>query len=493
MQENSHKLFRNSVLYTLGSAGQRLLGLLLLPIYTRYLSPDEYGVIGLLVPLISIIIPIFSIGLSASIGVCYFQGATESDRSAVIKTAVIITRLSCCILIAATYFNLNYLVAQLVGADEYTNHLLVVILTAAFGLLVLPYQLECQFHGQAGRIVLVTLISTIFAAIVGLVLVTRFELTSFGVLVAGLVGQGISLLLFSVLSQNVSNTFAKVHRKNAIDLITYGLPMLPSLCLLFLIQNMVRWPLEKQFGASEVGIYALGINFGSVMGLVCAGFVSAWLPWALSLSKTWDKDCALVGLRFSQAYTIGGGAVCFFFIFAKPVASFLLDEAFFNSWSVIGLSAFAALFTALFSLLLPPVYIAKKVWMVLISQGLALLVLIVSLRIFIQFGAAGAALCTVIASGSMCFFQVLVNRWFLKVTDTPINIRHAMLVVMLVVFIGTVSFYINFELSVVCAILVLFQLIFTGVATYYLLVCKPQSIFYIDIILRFSEWFIRKK
>lgn len=493
MKENSHKLLRNSVLYTLGSASQRLFGLLLLPIYTRYLSPDEYGVIGILVPLISIIIPIFSIGLSASIGVCYFQEATEAARGVLIKTAVIITRLSCCVLILATYFNLEYLVAQLVGGDEYTNHLLVVILTAAFGLLALPYQLECQFKGQAGRIVLVTLISSIFAAIVGVVLVARFELTSFGVLVAGLVGQGISLFLFSVLSQNVSKTFTKVHRKNAIELVTHGLPMLPSLCLLFLIQNMVRWPLEKQFGASEVGIYTLGVNFGSVMGLVSAGVVSAWMPWALSMSKTWDKDCALVGIRFSQAYTIGGGFVCFFFIFAKPVAAFFLDEAFFNSWSVIGLTAFAALFTALFSLLLPPVYIAKKVWTVLISQGLALLVLFLSLRFFIQFGALGAALCTVIASGSMCFFQVLVNRWFLEVTDTPINIRHAMLVLTAVSFTGTVSFYVNFEMSLVSVISVLFQLIFTGAVIHHLFIRKAQSISCRELKQGLLGWFIKKK
>ena len=82
-----------------GSTIQRLIGVILLPIYTRFLTPIEYGTIGLLILIQALAVSIFSLGLSVSIGVCYFNESAEEKRGMIILAANIITLLTACILI----------------------------------------------------------------------------------------------------------------------------------------------------------------------------------------------------------------------------------------------------------------------------------------------------------------------------------------------------------------------------------------------------------
>ena len=55
MFERLKELVRHSAVYGLGSIVARVLGVLLLPLYTRYLSPRDYGLIETLVALSAVL------------------------------------------------------------------------------------------------------------------------------------------------------------------------------------------------------------------------------------------------------------------------------------------------------------------------------------------------------------------------------------------------------------------------------------------------------
>jgi len=55
MIERLKELARHSAIYGLGSIVARILGVLLLPLYTRYLSPGDYGLIETLVALSAVL------------------------------------------------------------------------------------------------------------------------------------------------------------------------------------------------------------------------------------------------------------------------------------------------------------------------------------------------------------------------------------------------------------------------------------------------------
>ena len=48
-------------------------GLIMLPLFTSYLSPTEFGILAMLALLTMVVQPIFSLGLTVAMGANYFE------------------------------------------------------------------------------------------------------------------------------------------------------------------------------------------------------------------------------------------------------------------------------------------------------------------------------------------------------------------------------------------------------------------------------------
>ena len=60
-------LAKNTIIVSIGKISTQLISFLLLPLYTAYLSTNEYGTVDLLNTLISLIIPIISLKIDQGI------------------------------------------------------------------------------------------------------------------------------------------------------------------------------------------------------------------------------------------------------------------------------------------------------------------------------------------------------------------------------------------------------------------------------------------
>src|SRR5258708_35849086 len=89
---SSRSLFKNilqgTTLYTLAQMGQRLAGILLLPIMTRALAPSDYGIADLLEQIGTVLTLLLCGNFSAGLGYFYFRAQSEDERRRVIGTTV---------------------------------------------------------------------------------------------------------------------------------------------------------------------------------------------------------------------------------------------------------------------------------------------------------------------------------------------------------------------------------------------------------------------
>ena len=82
---SAYKLVRNSFLYGLGDLLQKFLSVLLIPIYTRYLDPSEYGVLALLGILTLVVSTLTLCGLTNGISrYFYYTDEENTTKSEVI-------------------------------------------------------------------------------------------------------------------------------------------------------------------------------------------------------------------------------------------------------------------------------------------------------------------------------------------------------------------------------------------------------------------------
>ena len=90
IKSKNYKFVIDSIFYGVGQVFQRAIALITLPFFITFIDPINYGVIGLLTTLSVFIVPIFTFGLSSSMGVSYFD-SKKKDRSDVISISFLLS------------------------------------------------------------------------------------------------------------------------------------------------------------------------------------------------------------------------------------------------------------------------------------------------------------------------------------------------------------------------------------------------------------------
>jgi hypothetical protein len=102
---NLARLTRHSAIYGLGDLVARLLGVLLLPLYTAYLSPADYGKIEILVAASAVLLVVLRRGVSEGFFRFYFDSPETAHRRTVVRTTFWFTMTTATVaLVLATAF-----------------------------------------------------------------------------------------------------------------------------------------------------------------------------------------------------------------------------------------------------------------------------------------------------------------------------------------------------------------------------------------------------
>ncbi|MCW5599812.1 MAG: oligosaccharide flippase family protein [Nitrosomonas sp.] len=405
MSAGSRELLANTLIYGFGGAISRLVSIVVLPVLTYYLTPQEFGVIAMLALLGMVLTPLFSLGLGVSIGIHYHNQTAVRDRNAVIWTAFFIFLAGAFILTTLGLLGTNHIRGFLFSENGWADEVRLAIISSAIAIPVQAWQLKLQFESKARAFVLLSICSAVFSAFLVLYFVVTLRRSIGGYFEAIIISQLISLALFTFVAARgsqvvLSGEYAKLLLKS-------GLPLAPSFIFLFVIQNGARYFLEGSRGLHEVGIYSLGVSIGMVFSIFTTAFIAAWTPFALSYSGKQEQarhDLARVSLQF---FVGAGMCVLLFFFFAKPVINIFAAPEYSGAYMIVGMTAASQFLSALFLMALPPVYFAQRVHVVLAVQAISAIVAICLCFLFVPvWGALGAAYAVLIAHLAMLLIQL---------------------------------------------------------------------------------------
>lgn len=406
MREQLARLARGAAIYGIGGVLSRVISLLLLPLFTAYLAPADYGVIAMLGLLGFLLVPVFTMGLGTSMGLSYFEPSVEERKSTTVWTAFSILLASSAAMVLFGTLFAREISVLLFRTDAYMDLVVLSILATAAGILSLPFTLALQLEERAALFVVLSTLSSLASIFLTFLMVVVLRGGVRGFVLAGLWSQALMFLAFlAPAAMRKIRWDGQVAR----DLLKYGFPMIPSFAGLFVLQQGNRYILEHFRGLEELGLYAVGHNIGFAMTLLVNAFSSAWPPYFLSFTGKQEEARALFG-RIGTYYVFGLGAVSLlFYLFAKPVVLILTQPLFHSSWSVVGLTATACFFNGAFSLFLPPVYFAKEVRSVTAVQIVAALVSLgLAILLIPPFGIVGAGL--TLAGGALAM-AALMQAW----------------------------------------------------------------------------------
>ena len=282
-------VLRHASIYSLGTVGIRIGGLLLVPLYTYNLTPGEYGIMEYL-DLISVFISmLFSLGLASSIYRYYYDAADEAGRKTVVATTFITTLFTSAVIAGAMLLLAPTIAARVFHNPLFHRYLTILFIGFAFNA-VAEFGMTYVSVMQKSKVYSTIKITRFLADVslnVWFLLGLRWGVQ--GLLVSNLithVAMATFLYIVFVRPQGLSFSWTILKR-----MVQYGLPLaLVQLCL-FAINFSDRFFLQAYTDFTQVGIYALAYKFGIMMNtLVVSNFFQIWQAKSFEVANAPDAD-----------------------------------------------------------------------------------------------------------------------------------------------------------------------------------------------------------
>jgi O-antigen/teichoic acid export membrane protein len=266
-----------ALLYALSSVLSRAVSFVMLPVYTRYLTPVDYGLIQLLDMTIDIVGMLFTAGITSGLQRFYFKASTEDERRAIVSTTF---AFELGMALIGTVLLLG--VAPLVwrrGLHGAGSILLVRVAALNFSLAILtrlPQQL-LEIRQKASASVVISVSRLICQLTLNIVFVVGLKKGALGILLSTCLTHiifGLPLCIW--LLREVGIAFRRTIIR---ELRRFGVPYQLAFAGSFIATFGDRFFLQAYHGAAEVGRYGLAYQFGFILAMLTyAPFQSAWLP-----------------------------------------------------------------------------------------------------------------------------------------------------------------------------------------------------------------------
>ncbi|MBA2296891.1 MAG: lipopolysaccharide biosynthesis protein, partial [Actinobacteria bacterium] len=273
------RLGKHSAIYGLGGIVSRVIAVFLLPLYTRYLEPSDFGAVGLLVGLSAVLVTILRAGISSAFFRFYFDAKDTAERLLVLRTSFWFTMASATAGLAAGVLLAEPL-AELLLLDDAN------LVRAAFvGIWAqMNYeQLTALFRVEerSGLFVLASLVNIAVTIATTLVLVVGYDQGALGVIVGNFTGT--LAVYLALLGYRRAQLGLQLSRPMLREMNRFGVPLVPSALALIALNFGDRFFLNELVGTAEVGRYELGVRIASAMVLLITAFRTAWPAFAYSI------------------------------------------------------------------------------------------------------------------------------------------------------------------------------------------------------------------
>jgi O-antigen/teichoic acid export membrane protein len=275
------RLARHSAIYGLGGIVSRILAVLLLPLYTSYLTKADYGKIETLVAGSTVLVILLRAGISTAFFRFYFDSTDAARRLVVVRTSFWFTMASATLGLVAGMSLAAPISNALFGTSADGD-----LVRAAFvGIWAqMNYeQLTSLFRVEERSVAFVIAsLANIFITVTATVLlVVVFDKGPLGVIVGNFLGTlCVYLALLSYRREQLGLQFDGTLMR---EMNRFGWPLVPSALALWVTNFSDRLFLVKLSGPDEVGLYSIGVRIASVIVLFLTAFRTAWPAFAYSI------------------------------------------------------------------------------------------------------------------------------------------------------------------------------------------------------------------
>ena len=324
---------RHSVVYGIGGILTKAVSFLLLPFYTHYLTPRDYGVLKILDLSMSLLAMFLNMGVTAALLKYYGSAETDEERRNVIGSTFLFALSTGAFIFFAGMPFIPKLTLFLLGPQVPSSYMFV-----SFGGFVLNYISNVPYtHLRAkeasGRIVVFDIVVAVAILTLNIYFIVSWHMSLFGVLLSPLiVGVSKMLVLIKWMAQDIAirMDWGLLRR-----ILRFGAPLILFNLTMFTLNFSDRYFLQRIVSLDAVGLYAVGYKFGFMLNfLLIQPFNMMWQARMYLVYRRTDH-CRIFGqvfVLYSAALLLGALGLA---LFGPEIVRIMADRSYAAAGSVV--------------------------------------------------------------------------------------------------------------------------------------------------------------
>ncbi len=343
----------------------KFLNFLLVPIYAKCFTPEQYGVIDLFDALVFFLLIVASLEIPTSMGRFFYDEESMEHKRKIVNTSLILTLFFVVLTISVTLFFKWTVLDEFLAGRGYENMLNVAMvwlftLTINTFLSFIP-----RYDNRPKTYVTVGIISIATKLIFSILFVVVLKVGLMGVLYGYICGNVASILLYLWVSRHYFR--AVFSWKYARRMLGYALPLLVGSILVEIWKPWLRHLIRQYYPMAVVGLYGFAIRLTSVNMIVHGAFKTAWKPLLFEKKGEFihgDAMKRISGLVAMASILMG----CLIACFAKEATIFIGSREYLDSVQLTGLLAVSGIIQMLCELRGFGPYIADRTYVVALAN-----------------------------------------------------------------------------------------------------------------------------
>ena len=400
------QLVANTLIFGIGAFSSKVLVFFLMPLYTRVLSTEDYGVVDLIVQTANLLIPLVSVGISNAV---IRFGLEKNVRKKDVFSVGLLT-------LAGGY--LIFLLAmpairKIRYVSDYTWLVYLYVLTSAL-------RAMCSQFVRARQLTRLYafdgFLSTLTMVVFNILFLVVFRWGVVGYVMATVCSDFLSILfLFVTAGLGRYVGFTRLPRRLYRDMLRYCVPLIPTTVFWWITNVSDRYMVSYMLGSDANGLYAVSYKVPNIVVMISGIFMEAWQMSAVSEESPLAREAffsRVFRVFQSMVFIVASGLI----LFAKAVTTILVSEEFYPSWQYIPLLVMATTFSCLVTFLGSVYMVEKKSGLTLGTTILGAVVNVaLNFLLIPRYGVNGAAFATFFSYFAVFWVRAINTHRFMNV------------------------------------------------------------------------------
>lgn len=335
------RLGKNTLFVFIGNAGGKLIGLFMLPFYTRWLSVEDYGITDIISVYVGFFLGLATCCIAESIFIFPkgqpFEKQKEYFSSGLFFSTTALT------VTALLFFLVNQIFLFFGENNSFTDNSWLI-----FGMLVAVF-LQSYVQQFARSIDKMKVYS-----VTGIILSGGTALFSFAFIPRwGVHGFVFAMICANVVSALYTFTYTKafkyisfqaIEKSKCIEMLKYSIPLIPNGIMWWIVGALNRPLMAEYLGMHSVGIFGVANKFPGILSMVFSIFVTSW---QISVLEEFGKEGYSQFFNKVFRYVVVGLIFVFILItlFSKLIVTIFAAPDFFEAWKYIPILTLGVLFS----------------------------------------------------------------------------------------------------------------------------------------------------